>query len=490
MSLSVSDFRAEQFFMQLLAAMQSGLIQDLGETFFPEDGPFARALFPKHMEAIGLTKLCKVLGVFGGNRTGKSILLAYIARCWLTGKYPKHWEGRVFDKPTNGWISCPSSALMVTGLQKYLLGTSGEGGMICKDDIVDLTWSQAPGMIGTAIIKHAPTGLFSTVNLKTYDMGWRRFQSATLDWVINDEEPPPKIYSETLTRTGTTKGIAVNGFTALDGMTPMVAHLLPELAGVPPEEVDAEERKAIKHVFIGWDDVPPSVLPMEERKRLAAGFLPHEREARMKGIPQIGSGLVYPIAQEMFTCEPFEIPEAWPRLAALDPGGSEGGNGKTAGLWGAFDPHNEVWYLYSEHYQSFAPIPVHVSAMTKRGRWIPFEIDPAGASVIDGKGVYREFVKAMQEINPGWPTHKADKRFTVGRLELMGELQSGGVKVFNTLRHFLSEHRQYVVDEYGNFKGDHHLWDCARYLIRGKHHAALRPSSNAGMKRIPEHRIF
>lgn len=293
-----------------------------------------------------------------------------------------------------------------------------------------------------------------------------------------------------MTRTGTTKGVALNGFTALDGVTAMVAHLLPEFAGVPPDEIDPEERKAVRHVFVGWDDVPPSVLPMEERKRLAASYLPHERDARMKGIPQIGAGLVYPIAQEEFTCEPFEIPEVWPRLAALDPGGTPGGKGKTAALWGAFDPHNEVWYLYSEHYQGFAPIPVHVSAMAKRGRWIPFEIDPAGKNVTDGKGVYREYVKEMQLANPSWPTHKADKRFSSGRLDLMGELQSGGVKVFNTLRYLLAEHRQYITDENGNFVGDHHLWDCARYLIRGKHHAIQRPSSAASSKRIPEHRIF
>jgi len=491
--LDVANTAAEQHALGMLGALAKKLIANLLDTFFPETGPFARDLFPKHMQAIAETCTAKVLSIFGGNRAGKTLLLAYIASVWLTGRYPWWWMGRKFPKPTDGWVATQTSSLMVKGLQKYLIGSDGTGGMIAAEDIVHIDWSPAMGMASRVHIRHQPTGLISTLEFKTYDMGWRRFQTATLDWVILDEEPPAMIFSEALTRTANREGIGILGFTALQGVTPLVAHLWPEIAGGAPEEfMDAEEvvRDMMKRVCIGWKDVPPSVLPIAERARLSASYLPHERQARMDGVPMLGRGLVYPLGQDSFTCEPFEIPAEWPRLCAVDPGGTPGGTGKTAAIWCAFDPYNFIWYAYSEHYQDWAPIPVHVSALSKRGKWIPMLLDPAGRNITDGKAVYAEYVQELQEVNENWPVHKADKRFTVGRVELFGELQSGSLKVFSTLRHTLAEHRQYVINEKSDYVGPHHLWDCLRYIVRGKHHAAVKPSRGASDVPMKEQRFF
>ena len=39
---------------------------------------------------------------------------------------------------------------------------------------------------------------------------------------------------------------------------------------------------------------------------------------RSKGIPMIGSGLVFPIDEDTLACEPFIIPNHYARIAAID----------------------------------------------------------------------------------------------------------------------------------------------------------------------------
>jgi hypothetical protein len=59
-------------------------------------------------------------------------------------------------------------------------------------------------------------------------------------------------------------------------------------------------------------------IPTEERQRIIEGYPEHEREARTKGIPTLGSGRVYPVAESIITVPAFAIPDHWPRIAGLD----------------------------------------------------------------------------------------------------------------------------------------------------------------------------
>jgi Terminase RNaseH-like domain len=44
----------------------------------------------------------------------------------------------------------------------------------------------------------------------------------------------------------------------------------------------------------------------------------HERAARTKGIPTMGSGRVFTVDEEKLLVEPFKLPGHWPRLGAMD----------------------------------------------------------------------------------------------------------------------------------------------------------------------------
>ncbi len=41
---------------------------------------------------------------------------------------------------------------------------------------------------------------------------------------------------------------------------------------------------------------------------MAKGISPHQLEARMNGIPTLGSGAIYPVPEEDIICDPFQIP--------------------------------------------------------------------------------------------------------------------------------------------------------------------------------------
>ena len=208
-------------------------------------------------------------------------------------------------------------------------------------------------------------------------------------------------------------------------------------------------------VMATWDDAPH--LDDEEKKTLWDSIPPYQRDARTKGIPQLGSGAIYPVPESEILVDPFEIPEYWPRVYALDVGWN-----KTAAIWAAIDRNSQTAYLYSEHYQGQAEPPVHAAAIRARGEWIPGVIDPAarGRGQKDGQRLYENY------LDLGLDLTKADNSVEAGIYAVWERLSGGGIKVFRTLNSWLSEYRIYRRDEKGVIvKSNDHLMDATRYLI-------------------------
>ncbi len=195
---------------------------------------------------------------------------------------------------------------------------------------------------------------------------------------------------------------------------------------------------------------------------------PHTREARTRGIPVLGAGVIYPVPESVVICEPFEIPEFWPKAYGLDVGWN-----RTAAIWGTWDRNSDTVYLYSEHYMGQSPPAVHASSIASRGAWIPGAIDPAsaGASQADGKrlrDVYNEL---------GLNLNDADNSVEAGIHSCYQRLVSGRLRVFRTLRNWLTEFRIYRRDENGKIvKENDHAMDAMRYLIMtGMRYARTSP---------------
>lgn len=221
-------------------------------------------------------------------------------------------------------------------------------------------------------------------------------------------------------------------------------------------------------IQVGWDDVPH--LDEKAKAELREGIPPHQLEARERGIPVLGSGVVYPVPESAYVIDPIEIPAWWPRAYAMDVGWK-----RTAALWGAWDRETDTVYLYSEHYRGQAEPSIHADAIKARGDWITGAIDPAssGANQLDGRKLIDEYEKLGLMLVP------ADNAVEAGIHAVYRRLSTGRLKVFKSLQNFLAEIRIYRRDDKGKIvKENDHLMDCVKYLIlTGMKYASVSPSN-------------
>ncbi len=211
-------------------------------------------------------------------------------------------------------------------------------------------------------------------------------------------------------------------------------------------------------VNLTWQDAPH--LSEEDKKRLLDSFAPHERDARSKGIPQLGSGAIFPIVEEDILIEPFTIPDKWPRAYGMDVGWK-----KTAAVFGAYDASSDIWYLYSEYYRGYAEPAVHADAIRARGSWMPGTVDShsdrhSEAGAVALLTMYEKLGLNISKAQNGPGTVEPSL------LDMFQRLSSGRLKVFSHLLNWRSEFRVYRRDANGKIvKKNDHLMDATRYLI-------------------------
>jgi len=184
---------------------------------------------------------------------------------------------------------------------------------------------------------------------------------------------------------------------------------------------------------------------------------PHMRDARSKGIPVMGAGAIYPVPEDVIVCDPFELPDYWPKAYGLDVGWN-----RTAAVWGAWDRDSDIVYVFAEHYMGQAAPAVHASAIKARGAWIWGAIDPAsaGSGQTDGKKLREEYSKE------GLNLVDADNAVEAGIHACYQRFVSGRLKVFRHCRNLISEFRIYRRNEDGKIvKENDHALDALRYLI-------------------------
>lgn len=185
---------------------------------------------------------------------------------------------------------------------------------------------------------------------------------------------------------------------------------------------------------------------------------PHQREARSKGVPSLGSGAIFPILEQEFVIDPIPIPAHWPLGYGFDVGWNN-----TAACWGALDRDSDVLYIYADYKEGKKEPAVHASAIKGRGDWIRGAIDPAsrGRAQKDGQQLISLY-KAQ-----GLKLILADNTVEAGIFDMYERLTTGRLKVFNTCAKFLEEYRLYRRDDKGKVvKQNDHIMDAARYLVR------------------------
>lgn len=168
-----------------------------------------------------------------GNQLGKSVAGAAEWAIHLTGRYPDWWQGRRWAGPVRFWAAGVTGESTRDNPQRLLVGPPGQRpqwgtAFIPGPDLVSWTLARGlPDAIDTVTVRHVSGGT-SSLAFKSYEKGREKWQGETLDGVWFDEEPPLDIYTEGLTRTNATDGLAIITFTPLLGMSEVVRLFLNE----------------------------------------------------------------------------------------------------------------------------------------------------------------------------------------------------------------------------------------------------------------------
>lgn len=233
--------------------------------------------------------------------------------------------------------------------------------------------------------------------------------------------------------------------------------------------------------FCSWDDTPH--LSKEACEDLWASYPEHEREARSKGIPVLGSGAIYPFPEKDFVVTDFPIPDHWVRGYGLDVGWK-----RTAAVFGAWDRDgSDCLYIHAEYYRGEVEATVHAAAIKAHGDWLPGVCDPAAeaANQIDG----RRFVDELR-IKGGLKslTLAEPKLVSSGIMLVHDRFSTGRLKIFRSCSNLLEERRLYRRDANGQIvKERDHLMDALRYLVTdGMRRMRTRPAPQKNSPALPE----
>lgn len=209
-------------------------------------------------------------------------------------------------------------------------------------------------------------------------------------------------------------------------------------------------------IMAGWDHVPH--LSPQAKKELYLSTPPYLREARSKGIPSLGAGAIYPIAEADIIVDDFPIPVHWPQWFGEDVGWNN-----TAVAWFAEDREGDTLYIHSVYKRGRAEPAVHASAIKSRGDWIPGVIDPAAGAANQKDG---EKLLELYEAE-GLELYKADNSVESGIYAVYQRLTTGRLKIFRSCAPWFAEYRLYRRDDKGRVvKEFDHLMDATRYGVQ------------------------
>lgn len=370
-----------------------------------------------------------------GNQLGKTYSGAMEASFHATGIYPSDWKGRIFSEPNVGWVCGVSGEVIRDTTQKLLLGrVQDEGqlgtGGVPSDNIIECKKALGvPGLLDHAVIKHK-TGGSSLIFFKSYEKGREKFQGETIDWIWFDEEPPMDIYIEGLTRTnnGQNGQFAWMTFTPLKGMTDVVMQFYKE-----PTRAQCLTMMTIHDV---------DHYTAEEKASIIESYPPHQREARSKGVPILGDGRVFEISEERISCTPFEIPGYWPRIKGIDFGWDH----PTACSVLAYDPDNDIIYVYGAFKEREVTASEFSIFINKKNSWIPVSWPHDGLQHDKGSGIqlaqsYRDCDVNMLERRATF--EDGTNSVEAGNMQLLDRMRTGRFKVFSHLEPWFEEFRLY-----------------------------------------------
>jgi phage terminase large subunit-like protein len=405
-----------------------------------------------------------------GNQLGKTLAAGMEYAMHLTGRYPDWWQGKRFDRAVVGWAAGITGESTRDNPQRLLLGRPGEHGTGCipKDCIIDITPSRGVSDAIDSVKVKSDHGGVSHLAFKSYEKGREKWQGETIDLLWLDEEPPEDIYTEGLTRTNAVLGPVFLTFTPLLGMSEVVKRFM--LDKVPGTHVTQMTIYDVEH------------YTPEQRLAIISSYPEHEREARTKGIPQLGSGRVFPVHEELIKVDAFELPRHWACLGGLDFGWDH----PSAAVKLAWDKDADVLYVAAAHRQrqqtpklfadTVKPWGAHGADAGSR-QWMPWAWPHDGLQHDKGSGEQLAKLYANEGLLmlPDRATFE-DGGFGVeaGIMEMLDRMQTGRFRVFAHLADWFEEFRLYHRKDGLIVKKGDDLISASRYAVMMRRFAKVK----------------
>lgn len=403
--------------------------------------------------------------LMAGNQLGKTLAAANEVAMHLTGMYPAWWDGKRFDRPIRWLAGSESAELTRKGVQRLLLGppeveADWGTGTIPKECLID--WSRRQGVadaVASIIVRHKPTGGISSVQLATYDQGRTKWQADTVDGVWFDEEPPEDIYFEGLTRTNAVVGPVMTTLTPLMGISSVVKRFyLDKAVGTHLTMMDIDD---VEH------------YTPEQRAAIIASYPEHERKARTKGIPQLGSGRVFPIDEDDIKIDSFPIPPHWPQLGGMDFGWDH----PSAGIRQVWDRDSDTIYLTACHRAKAQTPAMFAAAVKPWGAWIPWAWPHDGLQHDKGSGdqlAAQYKAQGLNMLGTRATFEDGSNGVEAGLMDMLDRMQTGRYKVFSHLNDWFEEFNLYHRKDGLIVKVAEDLMSASRYALMMKRHAIVQ----------------
>lgn len=178
------------------------------------------------------------------------------------------------------------------------------------------------------------------------------------------------------------------------------------------------------------------------KAQIIASYPAHEREARAKGIPTMGSGRIFPVEEAMITVPPLPIPKHWPQIVGLDFGWDH----PTAATRLAWDRDADRVYVTACYRRREAVPVIHAAAIKAWGGWIPVAWPHDGLQHDKGSGDQLKEQYKAHGLNmlPEKAEHKeGGNGVEAGLMEMLERMETGRLKVFAGLNDWFEEFRLY-----------------------------------------------
>jgi hypothetical protein len=211
-----------------------------------------------------------------------------------------------------------------------------------------------------------------------------------------------------------------------------------------------------------------------ERERIIASYPAHQRDARVKGLPVLGSGHVFPVTEEAIRCEPIVIPPHWMQINGLDFGWDH----PFAAVNCAWDRDADVFYVCKEFRERESTPVIHAASVRPWGNWIPCAWPHDGLQHDKGSGeeLARAYTKHGLAMLPERATFEDGTHgVEAGVLEMLERMQTGRWKVFSNCGAWLGEFRLYHREEGRIVKRNDDLISASRYAYMMRRCATTKP---------------